>query len=77
MGQPRFLFLQKIVDGKYVFELDAEKWIPHAHDFIPGKFIHGGDIQRNKGESRTLMQTDEVKARKVKYRDFIQSTKPE
>ena len=67
----------KNVDGKYVFEFDAEKWIPHAHDSIPGKFIHGGDIQRNEGESRAIMATEEAKARKQKYREFIQSTKPE
>lgn len=66
----------KNVDGKYVFEFDAEKWIPHAHDSIPGKFIHGDDIQRNEGESRALMQSEEAKARKAKYRDFIKSTKP-
>lgn len=66
----------KNVDGKYVFEFDAEKWIPHAHDSIPGKFIHGDDIQRNESESRALMQSEEAKARKAKYRDFIKSTKP-
>ncbi len=69
--------VMKNVDGKYVFEFDAEKWIPHAHDSIPGKFIHGDDIQRNEGESRALMNTEEAKARKAKYRDFIKSTKPE
>ncbi len=66
----------KNVDGKYVFEFDAEKWIPHAHDSISGKFIHGDDIMRNEGESRALMATDEAKARKKKYRDFIQPTTP-
>ena len=64
------------VDGKYVFEFDADKWMPHAHDSISGKFIHGDDIQRNEGEARELMQSDEAKARKAKYRDFIKSTKP-
>ena len=66
----------KNVDGKYVFEFDAEKWIPHAHDSISGKFIHGDDIMRNEGESRALMATDEAKARKKKYREFIQPIKP-
>ena len=65
------------VDGKYVFAFDADKWMPHAHDSISGKFIHGDDIQRNEGEARELMQSDEAKARKAKYRDFIQSSKPE
>ena len=66
----------KNVDGKYVFEFDAEKWIPHAHDSISGKFIHGDDIMRNEGESRALMASDEAKARKQKYREFIQTSKP-
>ena len=68
--------VMKNVDGKYVFEFDAEKWIPHAHDSIPGKFIHGDDIQRNEAATRDLMKSDEAKARKQKYRDFIQSSKP-
>jgi hypothetical protein len=66
----------KNVDGKYVFEFDAEKWIPHAHDSISGKFIHGDDIMRNEGECRELMASEEAKARKARYRDFIQSSKP-
>ncbi|MCR5649219.1 MAG: flavodoxin family protein [Oscillospiraceae bacterium] len=68
--------VMKFEDGKYVFEFDAEKWIPHAHDSISGKFIHGDDIMRNEGESRELMATDEAKARKQKYRDFIAPSKP-
>ena len=66
----------KNVDGKYVFEFDQEKWTPHAHDSISGKFIHGDDIMRNEGESRALMASDEAKARKQKYREFIQTSKP-
>lgn len=69
--------VMKNVDGKYVFEFDAEKWIPHAHDSIPGKFIHGDDIQRNEAATRELMASDEAKARKAKYRDFIKSSKPQ
>ena len=68
--------VMKYVDGKYVFEFDAEKWIPHAHDSISGKFIHGDDIMRNEGEARALMATDEAKARREKYRAFIQPSKP-
>ena len=69
--------VMKNVDGKYVFEFDEEKWLPHAHDSISGKFIHGDDIQRNEASSRELMKSDEAKARKQKYRDFIQSSKPQ
>lgn len=64
-------------DGKYRFTFDEEKWIPHAHDSISGKFIHGDDIMRNEGANRGLMASDEAKARKAKYRDFIKPTKPE
>ncbi len=66
----------KNVDGKYVFEFDQEKWIPHAHDSISGKFIHGDDIMRNEGECRALMSSEEAKARKAKYRDFIKASRP-
>lgn len=66
-----------VVDGKYVFEFDAEKWIPHAHDSIPGKFIHGDDIQRNEGETREIKKSEEYKARAAKYREFIQPSVPE
>jgi hypothetical protein len=69
--------VMKNVDGKYVFEFDADTWLPHAHDSISGKFIHGDDIQRNEGKARASMATDEAKARKAKYKDFIQSSKPE
>jgi multimeric flavodoxin WrbA len=68
--------VMKNVDGKYVFEFDADTWLPHAHDSISGKFIHGDDIQRNEGKARAAMSTDEAKARKAKYKDFIQSSKP-
>jgi multimeric flavodoxin WrbA len=65
------------VDGKYVFTFDEEKWLPHAHDSISGKFIHGDDIQSNEAKTRATVQSEEAKARKKKYRDFIQSSKPE
>jgi multimeric flavodoxin WrbA len=65
------------VDGKYVFTFDEEKWLPHAHDSISGKFIHGDDIQSNEAKTRATMQSEEAKTRKKKYRDFIQSSKPE
>lgn len=69
--------VMKNVDGKYVFEFDHEKWIPHAHDSISGKFIHGDDIQNNEGKARAAMQTEEAKARKKKYAEFIQASVPE
>ena len=47
------------------------------HDAISGKFIHGDDIQNNEGKARAAMQTEEAKARKAKYREFISSSVPE
>ena len=64
------------VDGKYQFHFDAETQIPHAHDTISGKFIHGDDIQRNEGKVRQSKQTDEYKARFEKYKSFISPSKP-
>ena len=67
----------KNVDGKYVFEYDAEKWLPHAHDSISGKFIHGNDIKENTGKKIANMQTEKYKARQAAYRAFITATVPE
>lgn len=65
------------VDGKYQFSFDQEKWLPHAHDSVSGKFIHGDDIQNNEKKARTSMQTKEARARKKKYAEFIQASRPE
>lgn len=64
------------VDGTYKFTF-PEDTLPHAHDSIPGKFIHGDDIQRNEGESRAKLAAPEMKERKKKYMDFIKPTRPE
>ena len=64
------------VDGTYRFTF-PEDTLPHAHDTIPGKFIHGDDIQRNEGESRAKMASPEMKERRKKYMDFIKPTRPE
>ena len=65
------------VDGKYLFQFDAEAQMPHAHDTISGKFIHGDDIQRNEGKVRQSKQTDEYKARVERYKAFIQPSVPQ
>ena len=64
----------KIKDGKTEFVYPEEQ-LGHAHDTLPGKFIHADDI-RNKieGEFLKLMRTDEYKERKKKYTDFIKPT---
>ena len=65
----------KNVNGRYVFEYPEEQ-LHHAHDTMSGKFIHGDDIQRNEGKARAAMATDEAKARKKKFKEFIQPTRP-
>lgn len=48
-----------------------------AHDTMSGKMKHGKDIQENEGRLADLQKnSDEFKARKKKYMDFIQSTVP-
>ncbi len=64
------------VEGKYVFTFPQET-LPHAHDTISGKFIHGDDIQNNEKSSRTKLASPEMRERKKKYMDFIKSSKPE
>lgn len=64
------------VDGKYQFVYPEEQ-LGHAHDTLPGKFIHGDDIQRNEGALMEMQKTEEFKARKKKYMDFIQPILPE
>jgi multimeric flavodoxin WrbA len=62
--------------GKYIFNY-PEDTLPHAHDTISGKFIHGDDIQNNEASSRAKLASEEMKARKKKYMEFIQSTVPQ
>lgn len=64
----------EIEDGvtKFVF---PEEQLGHAHDTLPGKFIHADDIKNKiEGEFLKVMKTDEYKARKKKYTEFIQPT---
>lgn len=63
----------RIEDGKTKFVFPEEQ-MEHAHDTISGKFIHGGDIQRNEGALDEVRKTDEFKIRKKKYTDFIKPT---
>lgn len=65
----------EVSGGKYKFVFDDAQ-LEHAHDTLSGKFIHGDDIQRNEGKARAAMSTDEAKARKQKYREFISAVKP-
>lgn len=59
-GKPKFLF--------------PEEQLNHAHDTIPGKFIHGDDIRNMEGKFAKVRQTEEFKARKNRYNEFITAT---
>lgn len=64
----------EVTDGKVEFVYPEEQ-LGHAHDTLPGKFIHADDIRTKiEGEFLKLMKTDEYKARKQKYKEFIQPT---
>ena len=62
-----------IEDGKTKFVFPVEQ-LEHAHDTIPGKFIHGDDIQRMEGAFAKVRQTEEFKLRKKRYMDSIASS---
>ncbi len=65
------------VAGKLTFVFPEEQ-LEHAHDTIPGKFIHANDIQVNEGKLAEMQKSNpEFKARKKKYMEFIQGTVPE
>ncbi len=66
----------KVEDGKYTFEFPKEQ-LEHAHDTLPGKFIHGTDIQKMEGNFMKVRQTEEFKARKKQYTDFISPIYPD
>lgn len=66
----------EVEDGKYKF-IYPEEMLPHAHDTISGKFIHGDDIQNNEKATREKLSSPEMKARKKKYMDFIKASRPE
>lgn len=65
-----------IEDGKTKFVFPEEQ-LGHAHDTLPGKFIHGDDIKRNEGILAEQQKTPEYKERVQKYKDFIQPLMPE
>ena len=62
-----------IENGRPVFVFPEEK-LQHAHDTLPGKFIHGDDIKRMETSLMELQKTEAFKARKKKYNDFISET---
>lgn len=58
-----------ITDGKSVFSFPEEQ-LQHAHDTLPGKFIHGDDIKNMEGHFAQVRKTPEFKERKARY-DFV------
>jgi hypothetical protein len=65
----------KITGGKISFVF-PEKQLEHAHNTIPGKFLHADDIKKNEGALMAARKTDEFKARVDKYKAFITATQP-
>lgn len=59
----------KIVDGKIVFEFPEEQ-LEHAHDTIPGKLIHAGDIKENEGKAIENRKSEKFKASKARIDSF-------
>lgn len=67
----------EVADGKIRIIYPEEQY-ELAHDTMSGKMKHGKDIQENEGRLADLQKnSDEFKARKKKYMDFIQPTVPE
>lgn len=62
-----------IEEGRTKFVFPVEQ-LEHAHDTIPGKFIHGYDIQRMEGAFAKVRQSEKFKARKKRYSDSIASS---
>ena len=66
-----------LIDGDaYKFEFPEEQ-LEHAHDTIPGKFIHANDIKENNERAMGLKMSDKYKERNQMYKDFIKGSKPE
>jgi len=66
----------KVVDGKVKFEFPEEQ-LGHAHDTLPGKFIHVEDIGKTISTLMGMKKTDKYKERLENYKNFITSTTPE
>ncbi len=66
--------LKVVYEDKDIYD---EQGRLRAHDSLPGKQIHGEDINENEGRLAELQKTPEYKARVAKYREAIQPIKPE
>ncbi len=63
-------------DGKMTFTVPEEQY-KLAHTLMPGKLKHMDDIGHYEGQLNEQKKTPEFKARKAKYNEFIQASKPE
>lgn len=66
----------KVEDGKVKFEFGEEQ-IAHAHNTMPGKFIHADDIKENEGKLIETKKSPEYKQRQENYKQFIMATMPQ
>lgn len=63
-----------VIENRRTSFVFPKEQLEHAHDTLPGKFLHGDDIQRNEGAFAELRQTEGYKMRKKKYMEFITAT---
>lgn len=63
------------VEGGKTFFVFPEEQLGHAHDTLPGKFIHGNDIKNMEDRFAAVRRSDEFKARKAKYSNYINPIK--
>ena len=59
----------EIVDGEMQFVFPEEQ-LQHAHDTIPGKFIHADDIRENEGKAIENRKTEKYKASAERIKSF-------
>ena len=64
-----------LVDGKYTFTF-PESEIENFHNKLPGKMKHMDDIYQMETKFMEQLQSDEYKAMKQKYIDFISGSRP-
>jgi multimeric flavodoxin WrbA len=65
----------RIDKGKVKFEFAREQ-LEEAHDTMPGKLKHMGDVGRIESEYDALKKTDLFKKRQEAYKAFIEPSKP-
>ena len=59
----------EIVDGEMQFVFPEEQ-LQHAHDTLPGKFIHADDIKENEGKAIANRKSEKYKASAERIKSF-------